>query len=94
MISKNNWLQMTYATTKTHQIPPPLLLGVADDLTPAPIPELLGVCGTATPPILGVRDTASCMIFSALSRSILHRVRLNPAQIYVGGRRTLTARAV
>ena len=67
MIARPGNVQVCY-------IPPPLRLGVADDLTPAPIPALLGVMPgvpLAKPPILGVRLIASDRIVSALARSIL-----------------------
>lgn len=56
-----------------HQIPPPLRLGVAPDLAPAPIPLLLGVIATplAAPAILGVRVAAAAAILLAFSLSIL-----------------------
>jgi hypothetical protein len=55
-------------------MPPPLRLGVADDLAPAPIPALLGVLAAARLAIRGVLAIASSLILSALSRSILGSV--------------------
>lgn len=55
-------------------MPPARLLGVADDLAPAPIPALFGVYATPIPPILGVFATASFLIFSAFARSILYQL--------------------
>lgn len=57
-------------------MPPARLLGVADDLAPAPIPALFGVYATPMPPILGVFATASFLIFSAFARSILINCQL------------------